>query len=169
MAMKYEGLAVALSVWMAGCSHAAKPLLPVGAEAPDFAARDDKGAEVRLSTAQGNPRVVYFYPKDETPGCTKEACAFRDAFDQYRARGVVVFGVSRDTEASHAEFRKHHALPFALAADPDGKIQDSYGVPSRLGHSARVTFLVDRDGRIARVWPEVNPAIHAREVLDAVK
>jgi peroxiredoxin Q/BCP len=98
-------------------------LLPLGAAAPDFAAKDASGKVVHLSDFGGSPRVVYFYPKDETPGCTQEACAFRDAYDKYRAKGVVVFGVSRDTEKSHDEFRAAHTLPFPLAADPDGAVQ----------------------------------------------
>jgi len=145
-----------------------KGLLPVGSAAPDFDARDPSGAVVHLSTSAGSPRVVYFYPKDETPGCTKEACAFRDAFDRYRAKGIVIFGVSRDSAESHREFQTHHSLPFALAADESGAVQQAYGVPSRLGHAARVTFLVGRDGRITRVFPDVDPAVHANEVLAAV-
>ena len=145
-------------------------LLAVGAQAPDFAARDDKGAPVRLSQARGKLAVVYFYPKDETPGCTKQACAFRDRFDQFAAAGVEVFGVSRDSQASHDAFRKHHTLPFALTADESGDVQRAYGVPSKLpGMSARVTFLVDRQGKIARVWPEVDPVLNVGEVLDAAR
>jgi len=146
-----------------------KGLLPVGAAAPDFEARDPSGAPIRLSSASGSPRVVYFYPKDETPGCTKEACAFRDAFDRYRDKGVIIFGVSRDSAESHREFQQHHSLPFALAADESGAVQTAYGVPSRLGHAARVTFLVGRDGRVVKVFPNMDPAVHANEVLEAVK
>jgi peroxiredoxin Q/BCP len=164
--------AIAAAVFLAACASTTRPdggkgLLPVGAEAPDFEAHDPNGAAVRLSSATGSLRVVYFYPKDETPGCTKEACAFRDAFDRYRAQGIVIFGVSRDSDESHRGFQKHHSLPFALAADESGAIQTAYGVPSRLGHSARVTFLVGRDGRIARVFPDVDPAVHATDVLAA--
>jgi peroxiredoxin Q/BCP len=145
-----------------------KGLLAVGAAAPDFEARDPAGAPVRLSDAAGSPRVVYFYPKDETPGCIKEACAFRDAFDKFREHGVVIFGVSRDSAESHKDFQKHYTLPFALAADAGGTIQTAYGVPSRLGHAARVTFVVGRDGRVVRVFPDVDPAVHATEVLSAL-
>ena len=146
-----------------------KGLLPVGSVAPDFAAKDAAGNVVRLSSATGSPRVVYFYPKDETPGCTKEACAFRDAFADYEAKGVAVFGVSRDSEASHEEFRKHHSLPFALAADENGVIQAAYGVPSKFGkHAARVTFLVGKDGRVTYVFEDVDPATHAKDVLAKV-
>jgi peroxiredoxin Q/BCP len=142
---------------------------PVGTVAPDFAARDANGKAVRLSSFAGSPRVVYFYPKDETPGCTKEACAFRDAYEKYRARGVEIFGVSRDSEASHDAFRAAHKLPFALSADEDGSVQTAYGVPSRLGHAARVSFLVGRDGKVERVFDQVDPVAHAEEVLALVK
>lgn len=144
--------------------------LPVGATAPDFQAKTADGKPVRLSDGQGHPRVVYFYPKDETPGCTKEACAFRDAWDRYTARDVWVFGVSRDSEKSHEEFRKKHSLPFPLAADEDGNIQKAYGVPNAFpGIAARMTFLVGPDGKIVHVWTDVDPAIHADEVLGRVK
>lgn len=167
------GFAMAAFLALAACGSTTRPdggkgLLAAGVAAPDFEARDPSGAAVRLSGASGSPRVVYFYPKDETPGCIKEACAFRDAFDKYRARGIVIFGVSRDSAESHRQFQTHYTLPFALAADESGAIQTAYGVPSRLGHSARVTFVVSRDGRIARVFPDVDPAVHATEVLAAV-
>lgn len=142
-------------------------VLPVGAKAPDLAGRDKSGAEIRLSQRAGKPSVVYFYPKDDTPGCTKEACAFRDTFDRFSSQGITIFGVSRDSEASHAEFRKKYELPFPLVADESGAVQAAYGVPSRLGKAARVSFLVDGHGRIARVWPDVDPALHADEVLAA--
>jgi peroxiredoxin Q/BCP len=169
---RFAACVAAAAVGIAACASTrpdgGKGLLPVGAVAPDFEARDPGGTPVRLSGAAGSPRVVYFYPKDETPGCTKEACAFRDAFDHYREKGVVIFGVSRDSAESHREFQTHHSLPFALAADESGSVQTAYGVPSRLGHSARVTFLVGRDGRVARVFPDVDPGVHAAEVLAAV-
>ena len=165
---------LALSTLMA-CAATQRPdggtgLLPVGSVAPDFAAKDASGAVVRLSSSAGSPRVVYFYPKDETPGCTKEACAFRDAFDEYKARGIVVYGVSRDSEASHEEFRKNHSLPFDLAADEDGTVQKAYGVPSKFGsHAARVTFLVGKDGKVTYVFKDVDPAVHATEVLAKIE
>jgi peroxiredoxin Q/BCP len=141
-----------------------------GTAAPDFAARDAHGNVVRLSAFAGSPRVVYFYPKDETPGCTKEACAFRDNYSAFESAGVTVFGVSRDTAQSHAAFRAHYQLPFVMVADPNGTVQQAYGVPSKLpGIAARVTFLIDRSGKVARVWPDVDPVQHAKEVLDAAK
>ena len=157
---------------LAACGPVKRPdggtgLLPVGAVAPDVQGRDPSGKTVRLSEVRGNPAVVYFYPKDETPGCTTEACAFRDAFKSYEAKHVVVFGVSRDSSESHAKFATHHALPFPLVADEDGAISRAYGVSQMLGMASRVTFLVGADGRIARVWPNVDPGVHADQVLAA--
>ena len=142
-------------------------LLPVGATAPDFEGRDVTGKSVRLSDVRGHTAVVYFYPKDETPGCTHEACAFRDAFSRYEAKSIAVFGISRDSSKSHDEFRTHHSLPFSLVADEDGSVDRAYGVPSVLGMSKRVTFLVGPDGKVAHVWPDVDPAVHADQVLGA--
>jgi peroxiredoxin Q/BCP len=148
-------------------------LLPVGAAAPDVEGKDPAGAPVKLSgelkKSPGKFAVVYFYPKDETPGCTKEACAFRDAFDKFVKAGVTIFAVSRDPEASHKGFREHHKLPFPMVADVSGAVQRAYHVPEiRPGLTARVTFLVGPDGKIAKVWPEVDPGVNATQVLDAV-
>lgn len=142
-------------------------LLPVGSVAPDVIAKDPKGYEVKLSAQRGRASVVYFYPKDGTPGCTSEACAFRDSFAKYEAAKVTLIGVSRDSEESHRAFMAKHKLPFALASDESGEIERAYGVGSTLGMSNRVTFLVGPDGRIAKVWPDVDPGVHATEVLDA--
>ncbi|MBM4363073.1 MAG: peroxiredoxin [Deltaproteobacteria bacterium] len=144
-------------------------ILPVGSPAPDVEGRDASGARVSLASASGRHRVVYFYPKDATPGCTREACAFRDAWDRYQARGVQVFGVSRDSEASHDRFREEHRLPFPLVADEDGRAQRAYGVASRLGMSARVTFVVGPDGRVERVIEDVDPGVHADEILASIR
>lgn len=153
-------------LFLIACKGSAQMLGP-GAVAPDFVAKDPKGHEVRLSDSKGHPAVVYFYPKDGTPGCTSEACAFRDAWNKYEAAHVTIIGVSRDSEESHRKFVAQHQLPFPLAADEDGKIEKSYGVGSTLGMTSRVTFLIGPDGTIVRVWPDVDPAIHATEVLDA--
>lgn len=160
----------------AACDEETRPdggkgLLPVGARAPEVRGLDAQDKPVTLSSLRDQKlALVYFYPKDETPGCTKEACALRDAFAEYEKAGVVIFGVSRDSDESHREFRKSHELPFPLVADEAGTIQAAYGVPSRLpGMAARVSFLVDRAGRIARVWPDVDPALHAQEVLAAAR
>jgi thioredoxin-dependent peroxiredoxin len=144
--------------------------LAVGASAPDLVGTNADGSQQRLSQVKGEFAVVYFYPRDDTPGCTKEACAFRDAFDKYKAAGVTIFGVSRDSEESHRKFRQNHKLPFPLVADESGDVQRAYGVPSKMGvMAARVTFLVGRDGKVAHVWPEVDPGVHAVEVLAAVE
>jgi thioredoxin-dependent peroxiredoxin len=171
------GLAIGAATLLAagalpGCGPAKRPdggtgLLPVGAIAPDVEGHDPSGKIIHLSEVRGNPAVVYFYPKDGTPGCTTEACAFRDAFKGYEAKHIVVFGVSRDSTDSHAKFAAHHALPFPLVADEDGAISRAYGVSQFLGMDARVTFLVAADGRVAHVWPNVDPGVHADQVLAA--
>ncbi len=150
---------------LAACTGSSK-LLAVGAVAPDFSATTKAGEPIMLSSLH-EPVVVYFYPKDETPGCTKEACAFRDAWAKFEAKHVGLIGVSRDTQQSHREFVKSHNLPFPLAADEDGKIAASYGVSSTMGFTERVSFLVNAEGKIVKVWPKVDPAIHADEVLGA--
>jgi peroxiredoxin Q/BCP len=161
------------AIALAGCGATKRPdggvgLLPVGAAAPDLVGEDAAGKPIRLSDQKGKMAVVYFYPKDNTPGCTKQACAFRDAFGRLERAGVVVFGVSRDSAESHREFRKDHNLPFPLVADESGEISKAYGVPTKfMIMSARVTFLVDPQGKIARVWPEVDPAVDAARVLEA--
>jgi peroxiredoxin Q/BCP len=166
-------LAIAAAVAASACGQVKRPdggsgLLPVGAPAPDFEGLDLTGKTVRLSEQHGHAAVVYFYPKDGTPGCTTEACAFRDAWRRYEKKGVVIFGVSRDSDDSHREFRSHNSLPFPLVADENGSIDRAYGVPSFLGMSKRVTFLVGPDGKIAHVWPDVDPGVHADDVLGAV-
>ncbi|HET7545291.1 MAG TPA: peroxiredoxin [Polyangiaceae bacterium] len=167
-------LVTVLLALCAACGAVVRPdggrgLLPVGAMAPEVVGEAPDGSATRLTGVRGHPAIVYFYPKDGTPGCTKEACAFRDAFARYQQLQVAIFGVSRDSTEIHAEFRKSHGLPFALVADQSGAIAEAYGVSSPLGMSARVTFLVDESGRIARVWPDVDPALHPREVLTAIE
>lgn len=153
-------------------AEGAAALLAVGAAAPEVQGKDGDGNVKKLSAQRGHFAVVYFYPKDETLGCTKEACAFRDAFDEFVAAGVPIFAVSRDDEASHRAFRQHQRLPFPMVADTSGAVQRAYGVPPVKPDStmaSRVTFLVGPDGKIARVWPKVDPVVNAGEVLDAVK
>jgi peroxiredoxin Q/BCP len=164
------GLAVAaVVVSIAGRGVAEEGLLPVGAVAPEVEGKEGGGAVVKLSgeTKKGRTAIVYFYPKDESLGCTKEACAFRDAYDKLLKAGVVVFAVSRDSEESHRGFRAHYKLPFPMVADPSGAVQRAYRVPGETV-AQRVSFLVGPDGKIARVWPKVDPVVHANEVLDAV-
>jgi len=139
--------------------------LPVGASVPDLAAVDQDGKQQRLMAERGHPLIVYFYPKDGTPGCTKEACAFRDAWDRYKQAGVQVFGVSTDDAKSHADFAKEHKLTFPLLADPDGAWAKAFGVSTTLGMASRVSFLIDPSGKVAKVYPDVDPGVHADEVL----
>lgn len=141
-------------------------LLQEGQEAPDFMAMDQSGDVRQLRILnRDRPVVLFFYPRDGTPGCTTEACAFRDAWDRLQSTGAIVVGVSTDDVDSHARFATEHELPFPLLSDPDGNVLRLYGVPSRLGMAARVTYVIAPDGRIARVFPEVDPAVHADEVL----
>jgi thioredoxin-dependent peroxiredoxin len=140
-------------------------LLPVGSAAPDLIAPDQQGKGRRISDERGRPLVVYFYPKDGTPGCTKQACAFRDAWGKYQAEGVSIFGVSADDEKSHAQFAKEQRLPFPILADPDHVWSKAFGVPKVLGMDSRVSFLIDKNGKVAKVYANVDPALHAEEVL----
>jgi peroxiredoxin Q/BCP len=142
--------------------------LGVGASAPAFAARDQAGVERTLAEFAGRPLVLYFYPRDGTVGCTKEACAFRDVWQKYADARVAVVGVSNDTVESHQKFADEHKLQFPLLADTDNAISSAYGVGLNVfGGANRVTFLIDGDGKIARVFPDVDPGVHANEVLAA--
>lgn len=150
--------------------------LKEGDPAPDFSAETDSGAVVSLRELKGKAVVLYFYPKDDTPGCTKEACAFRDAYAEFGQAGAVVLGVSPDSVKSHAKFSGKFNLPFPLLSDPEKKIVQEYGVwgeKSFMGRkymgTFRVTFLIGPDGKIARIWPDVKPEKHAQEVLDAIR
>ncbi len=143
--------------------------LPVGAVAPAVTGFDVHHHPVTLASAQGHAAVVYFYPSDGTPGCTKEACAFRDAWTKFVDAGVTVIGVSSNSLASHQSFLEEKKLPFALAADEDHTVSSRYGVGTNIIGDQRMTFLVDREGKIAKVWPDVDPGVHAEEVLAAVR
>ena len=149
-------------------------MLKEGDNAPDFASKDQDGNEVKLSQYAGKKVVLYFYPKDDTPGCTKEACSFRDADETFKAKGIKVFGISTDDEKSHQKFISKYQLPFDLLADTDKNIVESYGVwgeKSMYGKkymgTNRKTFLVGEDGRIVKIFDKVNVAEHADEVLEA--
>lgn len=149
--------------------------LKVGDVAPAFTASTNGGQTVSLADFAGRSVILYFYPRDDTPGCTKEACAFRDAFADFAAKGAVVLGVSADSVKSHDKFVKKFTLPFPLLADEDKRIVEAYGVwgeKSFLGRRYqgihRVTFLIGGDGRIQKIWPKVKPVEHAAEVLAAL-
>jgi peroxiredoxin Q/BCP len=137
----------------------------VGKPAPDFNAPAQDGTTVHLSALKGKPVVVYFYPKDETPGCTKEACSFRDSWAALAKTGAVLVGVSADTLASHKQFVEHWKLPFLLASDPDGSIGKLYGVPFD-GVLHRQTFVIGADGLVKKVYRKVDVTTHAQQILD---
>ena len=146
--------------------------LKEGDLAPGFTAATNEGTKVSLADFKGKPVILYFYPRDDTPGCTKEACAFRDEFAAFKAKGAVVLGVSPDPVKAHVKFVEKYKLPFTLLADEEKKIVQAYGVwgeKSFLGRkyqgTHRVTFLIGPEGRIKKIWAEVKPAEHAREVL----
>jgi len=143
--------------------------------APEFSAATNGGGKVSLADFKGKNVVLYFYPRDDTPGCTKEACAFRDDFAEFKKRGAVVLGVSTDSAKSHDKFVGKYKLPFTLLADEDKKIVTAYGVwgeKSFMGRkylgTHRVTFLIGPDGHIKKIWPQVKPEEHAAEVLAAL-
>lgn len=143
-----------------------------GIPAPDFELPDETGTLQRLSDFRGKPVVLYFYPKDDTPGCTTEACNFRDDYSAYQKADVVILGVSPDTVKSHVKFKEKYSLPFPLLADADHKVCELYGVwalKKRMGREymgvLRTTFLIDEAGKIVRVFEKVKPAEHSSELL----
>jgi thioredoxin-dependent peroxiredoxin len=144
----------------------------VGDRAPDFTLPDGSGAPVRLSELLSRKVVVlYFYPKDETPGCTAESCAFRDAYDDFNRAGAEVVGVSRDDGASHRRFAAHHKLPFVLLSDPEGRVHEVYGIRSRWGFLRdRVTFVIDRAGIVRHVFTSmIDMQGHVKKALPIVR
>lgn len=151
-------------------------MLTSGAKAPPFALPSDSGETVRLADLKGKKVVLYFYPKDDTSGCTVEACEFRDQWSAVRKAGAVVLGVSPDGVASHLKFKKKFSLPFPLLADEDHAVAERYGVwgeKSMYGRKyfgiKRTTFVIDEEGRILKVFEKVKPKGHAAEVLGAVQ
>jgi peroxiredoxin Q/BCP len=146
-----------------------------GKQAPDFTLTSDSGEAVTLSDLRGKPVVLYFYPKDDTPGCTTQACGIRDAYGEFERAGAVVLGISPDSERSHVRFREKYSLPFTLLADPDHEVADLYGVWGEKSFAGRTymgvkrwTFVIDADGTVTRVLPDVKPATHADDVLAAL-
>lgn len=146
-----------------------------GTPAPDFTLPSDTGEDVALADLRGKPVVLYFYPKDDTPGCTTQACGIRDAWGEFEKAGAVVLGVSPDGEASHVRFKEKFDLPFTLLADTEHEVADAYGVWGEKTYAGktymgvkRSTFVIDEDGNVARVFHDVKPAEHADQVLEAL-
>jgi peroxiredoxin Q/BCP len=145
-------------------------MLAEGDPAPDFTLESDSGEEVTLSSLKGRPVVLYFYPKDDTPGCTRQACGIRDAYGEFERAGAAVFGISADTQASHERFKSKYSLPFTLLADPEHKLGEPYGVAQEGKNSyERSTFVIDAEGNVSRVLRRVDPDSHADEVLAALR
>lgn len=147
-------------------------LLGEGDKLPKIELLDDQGKQIQTTDLLGGPLILYFYPKDDTPGCTSEASQFRDLYAQFQRKGARIVGVSRDSVESHQRFKEKFSIPFALLADTDSKLCDAFGViveKNMYGKKskgvARATFLIDADGTITRVWPKVNVDEHADEVL----
>lgn len=141
-------------------------MLTEGNRAPDFELSDHRGEPVRLSDYRGQRVVLYFYPKADTPGCTKEACSFRDAYDELEEQGVAVFGVSTDSVDELEAFAKKYGLPFRLLADPDGEVAEAYeSLASGTPVAHRNTFVINEEGQIASVYEGVSPEGHAEEIL----
>jgi thioredoxin-dependent peroxiredoxin len=147
-----------------------------GKKAPDFTAPTDGGGKLKLSELRGKPVVLYFYPKDDTPGCTTEACGFRDATPDFKKLKATVIGVSKDSVARHDKFKAKYELPFTLVSDEDGKICEKYGTwieKSLYGRKYmgidRATFLIDKDGVVRKIWRKVKVAKHVAEVEEALK
>ena len=148
-------------------------MISEGQSAPDIELESDTGDRVKLADFRGKTVVLYFYPKDDTPGCTTEACEFRDTYDRFREQGVEVIGVSPDPVESHQKFKSKHELPFPLLADPEHKLADAYGVwgeKKNMGRTymgiTRSTFVIDPDGKIAKAMVGIKPAGHAAQILE---
>jgi thioredoxin-dependent peroxiredoxin len=146
-------------------------MLQIGEVAPDFsteAVLGEQSIAIHLSDFRGRPVVLYFYPKDNTPGCTKEACAFRDGHAKFQSGGITLLGCSIDSAEAHRAFARKHRLPFPLLLDPDKRIAKAYGAENGipiLGLDRRITYVIGEDGRILKVYPQVDPAAHASEIL----
>jgi thioredoxin-dependent peroxiredoxin len=151
-------------------------MIEEGEPAPDFELSTDSGETVRLSELRGKPVILYFYPKDDTPGCTTQACGIRDAWSDFKKSGAVVLGVSPDDESSHAKFRDKYSLPFTLLADTDHKLTEQYGFwveKKNYGKSymgvERSTVVIDAEGSVAKIFRRVKPEAHANQVLTALR
>ena len=158
-----------LCIFLVGCGGGAVGIRE-GDKAPDFALPSQDGKIVQLSDFHGRQNVVlYFYPKDDTPGCTKEACSFRDDLPRFRESETEVLGVSVDDVESHKEFQNKHKLNFTLLADPDKHVTKMYGVKTWYGLADRVTFIIDKEGIVRKVFPDVDVSRHSEEVLAVVR
>jgi len=149
---------------------AAAALLSEGTRAPDFTLKNYDGTDVTLSQELKKGHIVlYFYPKDSTPGCTKQACSFRDLAEEFRLAGATIFGINTDSVESHKKFHEKQKLTFSLLADPEGEVTKTYGASGLFNFARRVTFLIDSEGTIRKVYPNVDISSHAAELLQEVR
>ena len=151
-------------------------MLEIGTKAPNFTLKDKDGKEVSLSDFLGKKVVLYFYPKDNTPGCTRQACAFAGAYEEFKSKNFEVIGISKDSVASHVKFAEKYSLPFVLLSDPERTAIEAYGVWQEKKMCGKVsmgvvrtTFIIDEDGNIAEIMPKVKPDTNAQEILDKLK
>ncbi len=151
-------------------------MLTVGQKAPEFELENQDGKKVGLADVAGKFTLIYFYPKDDTPGCTKEACTIAEVYDEFETMGISVVGISKDSPASHKKFKEKYHLPFTLLSDAQGNVIDAYGAwqnKSMFGRSfmgiARVSYLLDKNGVVVRVYESVDPATHALDILRDVR
>lgn len=144
-------------------------MLPIGTDAPNFKLPDHEGNPHKLSDYAGSWVLLYFYPKDDTPGCTKEACMLRDSAMEYEEHNITVLGISSDSELSHEKFISKYHLPFTLLSDSEKKVINMYGAKNDLGGTKRISYLIGPEGMIEKVYANVKPEMHADEVLEDVK
>ena len=151
------------------------PLVEEGSPAPNFTLTSDSGEQVSLESFRGQPVVLYFYPKDDTPGCTVQAVGFRDTYSEFTERGAVVLGISPDDEAAHVRFREKYELPLTLLADPDHAVAEQYGVWGEKNYAgkkymgiSRTTFVIDADGNVVKTMRNVKPDGHPQKVLEVL-
>ena len=163
-------LALVTACASSNAAQAPSAPLAVGMPAPELEGADQNGATLRIRDLRGQPLLVFFYPKAGTPGCTKEACAFRDIWQSYQNAGVRLVGVSHDTVADQAAFAREHGFGFPLISDTEGRWGKAFGVPLRVWKFySRISFLIGRDGKVARTYLDVDPGVHARQVLEDAK
>ena len=161
-------IAVSMSILAMGLVFARKKTLEIGHLAPDFTLKDDTGQLRTLKAMRGKKMVLYFYPMDSTPGCTKQACSIRNSFTDLTSAGIEVWGISPDSVRSHAAFKKEHNLPFPLLSDKGKKVAKIYGVKRFFGVK-RVTFLIDKQGMIGAILKDIDVKHHAHQIIDAFK
>lgn len=144
-------------------------MLEINTKAPNFALPDQDGIERKLSDYRGKLLLIYFYPKDDTPGCTKEACMITEAYDEFEKEGIAVIGISADSPEQHTKFRTKYGLPFTLLSDTERVIIEAYGAKNILGGTKRISYLLEGNGIVVKAYPKVTPATHASDVLKDVR